>query len=163
MSGGLYLCVTMSLLCQQAGNLIYKIYLKWKLCSSSSVCQFFTRQSPLFSESGLIYKLLTNYPCIMDIGQTEHKSLGRDRKGLRIWLEKGSCWRMIAITTTNLPLFLWTSSFWSFWGNTRHVDVYIKHTYVQTDIQGQTQNRLTDLSVLDLWKGRLCHKVNIRT
>lgn len=90
MSGGLHLCVTMSLLCQQAGNLKYKIFLKWKLCSSSSVYQFFMRQSPFFSECGLIYKLLTNYPCIMDIGQTEHKSLGRDRKGLRIWLEKGS-------------------------------------------------------------------------
>lgn len=59
----------------------------------------------LFRESGLTCKLLTNYPCITVTGQTEHKSVGKDRAGPRVRPDTGSCCRMGTITTTNLPYF----------------------------------------------------------
>lgn len=61
---------------------------------------------------------------------------------LSIWPDTGSYRRMVAITTTNPPLFLQTSFFLSFGGNTRHVDVCIEHTYIETDIQRQTHGHI---------------------
>lgn len=63
---------------------------------------------------------------LLDGQSTSH--WGRTETGLQlgIWPDTGSCRRMVAITSTNLPLFRWTRSFWTFCGNARHVDVFCR-------------------------------------
>lgn len=61
---------------------------------------------------------------------------------LGIWPDAGSCWRMVPITTTNLPSFQWTSSFSSFLSDlceeTRIMWMFAFCMHIRTKIQTQT-------------------------
>lgn len=73
----------------------------------------------------------SNYcKAISSVSWTEKRASRKDsnRLSLSIWSDAGSCQRMVAITTANLPSFLKTNSSWSFRGNAHREDVCISHT-----------------------------------